>query len=134
MRDVTCYDAKTVCGNRFLLTRPVRDVTSCNIPVKCDNNISTHTPREGRDALRRLMSAVMMSFLLTRPVRDVTCTSLHHPDHLQFLLTRPVRDVTYFPFPVFSYICISTHTPREGRDIGILAVCDDLRHFYSHAP
>ena len=55
----------------FLLTRPLRDVTSRN-----NRAVETH------------------GFLLTRPLRDVTSqwVFLHIP--FLFLLTRPLRDVT----------------------------------------
>ena len=79
---------------KFLLTRPLRDVTqpiydlsgagaiSTHTPLagrdqKCHKedpvlSISTHTPLAGRDDERRRDSPDDRTFLLTRPLRDVT--------------------------------------------------------------
>ena len=58
--------------SKFLLTRPMRDVT-----------------------YHPFFYAGSMSFLLTRPMRDVTAVYRDIYDQIKFLLTRPMRDVTY---------------------------------------
>ena len=80
--------------NKFLLTRPMRDVTENHIYPRImevvsthtphagrDNNcidftcsivVSTHTPHAGRDEIQNTRLQKSMKFLLTRPMRDVT--------------------------------------------------------------
>ena len=58
---------------RFLLTRPLRDVTGWFVLASLIINISTHTPLAGRDDFR--VDSIfwrLREFLLTRPLRDVT--------------------------------------------------------------
>ena len=59
--------------NKFLLTRPMRDVTNNLIAVIGLPDVSTHTPHAGRDMPRKFARAELVKFLLTRPMRDVTC-------------------------------------------------------------
>ena len=77
----------------FLLTRPLRDVTSW---------------------LAFLI--FILVFLLTRPLRDVTSFAFASALALQFLLTRPLRDVTFQNHLLLALTNISTHTPLTGRD------------------
>ena len=68
---MTIYRIQKPCILQFLLTRPLRDVTT--------------VPK----------SPVSSSlFLLTRPLRDVTRIGPNTIKAMQFLLTRPLRDVT----------------------------------------
>ena len=102
--------------SRFLLTRPLRDVTNNMVhrfywfhnfyshapygtwPCRQEKIIlvvliSTHTPLTGRDGWKYFF-ILPKSFLLTRPLRDVTYSSFTNPSAIIFLLTRPLRDVT----------------------------------------
>ena len=92
-RDFFCFFS--VSGSqKFLLTRPMRDVTY----VGLENRLP-------------------MTFLLTRPMRDVTRC------YLFTLATSPVsthtphagRDMDYIVFENCAFV--STHTPHAGRDI-----------------
>ena len=97
---------------RFLLTRPLRDVTS-------------EKSRSARDFL----------FLLTRPLRDVTFYALCFFPCFFISTHTPLagRDHLSSPFPS-GFWPISTHTPLAGRD-GILTLNSErTEHFYSHAP
>ena len=72
LRDVTTV--KNVVGrfSTFLLTRPLRDVT-CQTPFWQNLFlISTHTPLAGRDDFIGNKPPHSATFLLTRPLRDVT--------------------------------------------------------------
>ena len=85
--------AKTGCsGNivRFLLTRPLRDVTRAY-------NLANRLKR----------------FLLTRPLRDVTDADLSAlAVGTEFLLTRPLRDVTpEEPAPEGQHYDFYSHAP-----------------------
>ena len=74
---------------RFLLTRPMRDVT----------------------LLRRRNSGPCL-FLLTRPMRDVTIMAKAGLTQYEFLLTRPMRDVT--PHEVYTGLVLRhfySHVP-----------------------
>ena len=106
----------TVMFSRFLLTRPLRDVTqflqvdlspamiSTHTPLagrdaarldwEYESGISTHTPLAGRDGCGRRQELHVPGFLLTRPLRDVTLVSCNCFTIFEFLLTRPLRDVT----------------------------------------
>ena len=77
----------------FLLTRPMRDVTSNDISDRNINTVSTHTPHAGRDATTAAMT-------------PATIVSTHTP--------HAGRDVeSECPRPVNA---VSTHTPHAGRD------------------
>ena len=123
----------------FLLTRPLRDVTTVFSPMYPSTVISTHTPLAGRDIQHLGAAAHIILFLLTRPLRDVTYLLQINKRYFRFLLTRPLRDVTrngrhrheYFRFLLTrplrdvtdrfpdrsDIVCISTHTPLAGRDM-----------------
>ena len=111
MRDVTRRRSYFYEILPFLLTRPMRDVTSEYAKTEADANVSTHTPHAGRDETG-LFIAALVPFLLTRPMRDVTVVVSHsHGDH-----------------------AVSTHTPHAGRD-RLQLIFSELRlRFYSHAP
>ena len=79
---------------RFLLTRPLRDVTAVRPLSPKTAPISTHTPLAGRDARGCGYLYVVAIFLLTRPLRDVTSQLVGRTIFTEFLLTRPLRDVT----------------------------------------
>ena len=119
---------------KFLLTRPLRDVTRIPWWYADHKTISTHTPLTGRDNLAK-ESIQGSTFLLTRPLRDVTRKLCYAIRRNKFLLTRPLRDVTSSIAAMSSASgIISTHTPLTGRD-----VCKNDRiiasdYFYSHAP
>ena len=108
----------SVCGrwSRFLLTRPLRDVTFTEAILCGTTAISTHTPLAGRDNLLVDDKIPISLFLLTRPLRDVTRIWGHGIQDLIFLLTRPLRDVTFWRSAVCGQVKISTHTPLAGRD------------------
>ena len=105
---------------KFLLTRPLRDVTVFNQFSRAKYCISTHTPLAGRDLSAASLFSADCLFLLTRPLRDVTampallgtCSNI-------FLLTRPLRDVTGIKLNLTGVCRISTHTPLAGRDLNL---------------
>ena len=74
--------------------------------------ISTHTPREGRDALVIFAPQSAHTFQLTRPARGATPRRR----------SAPLKNI------------ISTHTPREGRDPFLAKIIRRFRNFNSHAP
>ena len=94
LRDVTTDNQGRIHFKEFLLTRPLRDVTSYLQTVETVDPISTHTPLAGRDIVVIPATHQNKAFLLTRPLRDVTKVSPGFPG-------------TY---------AISTHTPLAGRD------------------
>ena len=94
LRDVTVKDAGNSVFMRFLLTRPLRDVTTLKLFILIGTGISTHTPLAGRDLKTETGKKNYMRFLLTRPLRDVTGSGCIRICSRIFLLTRPLRDVT----------------------------------------
>ena len=119
---------------RFLLTRPLRDVTEAlSGMLALINDFYSHAPYgtwpETTEHRQR-----PDTFLLTRPLRDVTVIYVRSVLFREFLLTRPLRDVTIWFVTFFTLAGISTHTPLTGRDR--LALCFNLwpPDFYSHAP
>ena len=99
-------------GGKFLLTRPLRDVTSDRFKSFMVDWISTHTPLAGRDVAAFIPFEVIFPFLLTRPLRDVTTGRKSGGDCER----------------------ISTHTPLAGRDRHPEPVIPGRKDFYSHAP
>ena len=97
---------------RFLLTRPLRDVTETIAEALPNMSISTHTPLAGRDEY------------------PLDCFGYYSP----FLLTRPLRDVTETAEQPQPETAISTHTPLAGRDADNISNLNFHAHFYSHAP
>ncbi len=95
--------------------------------------ISTHAPREGRDAVNPRAYDSVMRFQPTRPARGATVSfagvlpvlviSTHAP--------REGRDVVQLHFQALGLI--STHAPREGRDAGP-AAGHDVVAISTHAP
>ena len=94
MRDVTSAVVLSMLRTRFLLTRPMRDVTPNGPAFQTLFKISTHTSHAGRDG-------------------QGTWRQRSSPE---FLLTRPMRDVTEHGFLSVDPILISTHTSHAGRD------------------
>ena len=84
----------SIAALTFLLTRPLRDVTTHARCRLLSRLISTHTPLAGRDFRPLKIFAIPESFLLTRPLRDVTKRLDGADLDIRFLLTRPLRDVT----------------------------------------
>ena len=111
LRDVTSTIVVKHWKLQFLLTRPLRDVTRDDVWYTLRTKISTHTPLTGRD--------VMMAHLL-----NISVISTHTP------LTG--RDI--FIQSISPLHKISTHTPLTGRDRVPETVRRPYRHFYSHAP
>ena len=118
---------------KFLLTRPLRDVTfaktialshpiiSTHTPLTGrdetvyhtfnDQEISTHTPLTGRDAIMYAMHRIFEISTHTPLTGRDERKFMHLSNCHTFLLTRPLRDVT-------------TWQKKAYRD----------PHFYSHAP
>ncbi len=122
----------------FQLTRPARGATSATsggyrialisthtpregrdaitIEVASDMYISTHTPREGRDLYRVQVGAFRDNFNSHAP-RGARRQALRvSPSTQKFQLTRPARGATIKSIGNRGNLFISTHTPREGRD------------------
>ena len=96
---------------KFLLTRPLRDVTKMSSQDPEPEKISTHTPLAGRDGVRQ-----------------------EDRRRERFLLTRPLRDVTSPGCAGWWHAGISTHTPLAGRDAPVRTLRASAANFYSHAP
>ena len=96
LRDVTrLYISAILYSSLFLLTRSLRDVTNPNDEELDGCIVSTHTPLAGRD-YKTPSNFASDTFLLTRPLRDVTDIPLYPCAFRRFLLTRPLRDVTMY--------------------------------------
>ena len=102
---------------RFLLTRPLRDVTLPFIVDLWGETISTHTPLAGRDKKQRRFETALLNFYSHAPCGTWRMGNSARTEYTEFLLTRPLRDVT-FRLPEFQKETqISTHTPLAGRDL-----------------
>ena len=99
-------------SDKFLLTRPSRDVTGIRFCISIRHRISTHTPLAGRDVSTGAGTGWIIQFLLTRPSRDVTLSNYGAERNRK----------------------ISTHTPLAGRDEGTGQAVPQQINFYSHAP
>ena len=95
----------------------MRGVTKVNFDCGQSHIISTHTPRERRDAAAayRLFRLLIISTHTPRERRDgVRVEATGNPQIFQ--LTRLVRGVTKMWRWIAKWTRISTHTPRERRD------------------
>ena len=93
MRDVTLIRSGFFGTLRFLLTRPMRDVTNFYFHNYLTPLVSTHTPHAGRDLFSKLFTIL-------------GCVSTHTP--------HAGRDGVY---TICSWLqTVSTHTPHAGRD------------------
>ena len=123
---------------KFLLTRPLRDVTAADCTTLVGYGISTHTPLTGRDIMQQkpqdlkpisthtpLTGRDHLTFLCSVVIFISTHTPLTGRDKIvfsrrkiqsKFLLTRPLRDVTSETNEETAPTDISTHTPLTGRD------------------
>ncbi len=119
---------------KFLLTRPLRDVTK---PLKNPygiNPISTHTPLAGRDWMIPAEQFEIEHFYSHAP-----CGTWHIcPDNSNtsgiFLLTRPLRDVTSSSVISHSFtVDFYSHAPCGTWRCPAMQGCPAM-HFYSHAP
>ena len=133
LRDVTCGIKHLLEHIQFLLTRPLRDVTVSLANFKFSWQFLLTRPL--RDVTSQLVHPKpLFQFLLTRPLRDVTiCTPVMWGTRV-FLLTRPLRDVTVTWVYKSIVIFISTHTPLTGRDRLNQLQNSVQSNFYSHAP
>ena len=101
---------------RFLLTRPLRDVTQFTATRQQIFLISTHTPLAGRDFNQCIKSAENGGFLLTRPLRDVTISPMHPLESDLISTHTPLAGRDNDFNLIASRPLISTHTPLAGRD------------------
>ena len=123
---------------RFLLTRPLRDVThihlwmgwrwwiSTHTPLTGRDSffftllllfiISTHTPLTGRDALSVPAKEPLYDFYSHAPYGTWRYNRVSRDTAIGFLLTRHLRDVTHLLCRIIRLSEISTHTPLTGRD------------------
>ena len=111
----------------------MRGVTGCRPNPRFAVPISTHTPRERRDTILQRKRTQQGQFQLTRLVRGVTQGPRRHSRGLPFQLTRLVRGVTGFTAVLVVVCDISTHTPRERRDVGCHALSSFAR-ISTHTP
>ena len=94
MRDVTSFCLFLHGRFLFLLTRPMRDVTTVFWVEMAFSTVSTHTPHAGRDCWREVLAdCKAVSTHTPHAGRDIIEPDKDH-DTLMFLLTRPMRDVT----------------------------------------
>ena len=143
--------------SRFLLTRPLRDVTNNMVhrfywfhnfyshapygtwPCRQEKIIlvvliSTHTPLTGRDSNPMwYKGGDNISTHTPLTGRDMLSSALNSCPKI-FLLTRPLRDVTPDEPKPDEPKPISTHTPLTGRDCFWGGRFSKRFHFYSHAP
>ena len=104
-------------STKFLLTRPLRDVTQIPRFLTSSQMISTHTPLTGRDHGGVIVSDFLgISTHTPLTGRDHGCQDTSNWS-VPFLLTRPLRDVTCQQEKIISVALISTHTPLTGRDM-----------------
>ena len=96
--------------------REGRDASEISAP-ELIGGISTHTPREGRDKRGYVLRLIVERFQLTRPARGATSARrlLRRVCYISTHTPREGRDVWQIHF--LTSFQISTHTPREGRDI-----------------
>ncbi len=111
-RGATSLLAISSCFAEFQLTRPARGATDASTELIGKYNISTHTPREGRDCK--------------------SCAGSEKRSKISTHTPREGRD-RFEGFPA-RISPISTHTPREGRDQSRRKGCSRSYHFNSHAP
>ena len=99
-------------SEKFLLTRPLRDVTPCS----------------------SFLSPELPGFLLTRPLRDVTARTIL-PDVILMISTHtPLAGRDPISQQAAADANISTHTPLAGRDCPVHQYVSGKFYFYSHAP
>ncbi len=110
--------ANRIFANPFQLTRPARGATLYKPARISAINISTHTPREGRDVpldVNRLYVKCYFNSHAPRGARRGLTSRLSGISIFQ--LTRPARGATKNSKYCNKPLDISTHTPREGRDV-----------------
>ena len=95
MRDVTSTNVHCFERIAFLLTRPMRDVTLADQIDALIRRVSTHTPHAGRDDMtaEEAWEIARVSTHTPHAGRDVGNLYVRMRN-LRFLLTRPMRDVT----------------------------------------
>ena len=98
-------------GYKFLLTRPLRDVTNDRNYKEGDVLISTHTPLAGRDDNAQEYTGIRKISTHT-PLAGRDC----HQERMEYDWR------------------ISTHTPLAGRDRFLKITYTQTHNFYSHAP
>ena len=127
------FDLNMADDRKFLLTRPLRDVTciECIIGILC--HISTHTPLTGRDCGRLYYFGRIWDFYSHAPYGTWLYTSF-----LTFLFKisthTPLTGRDSNPMWYKGGDNISTHTPLTGRDLNCWKCFTWTLHFYSHAP
>ena len=149
------FDLNMADDRKFLLTRPLRDVTciECIIGILC--HISTHTPLTGRDCGRLYYFGRIWDFYSHAPYGTWLYTSFltflfkisthtpltgrdgwkyffHPPEIISTHTPLTGRDIFFFHKPFCNHI--STHTPLTGRDVPAQGLQDCRSYFYSHAP
>ena len=111
LRDVTNEYSKIVGNNIFLLTRPLRDVTNEILALSGETGISTHTPLTGRDHRPVITDEQVFDFYSHAPYGTW-------------------RDFKRFA----AMVDISTHTPLTGRDPCVLRQHRPSRYISTHTP
>ena len=128
------FDLNMADDRKFLLTRPLRDVTciECIIGILC--HISTHTPLTGRDCGRLYYFGRIWDFYSHAPYG--TWLTTWCIGFIDFIISTHTpltgRDIFFFHKPFCNHI--STHTPLTGRDVPAQGLQDCRSYFYSHAP
>ena len=118
----------------FLLTRPLRDVTTTQFVITECRIISTHTPLAGRDRYVFRHVNWVFQFLLTRPLRDVTTCQVRIVQIADISTHTPLAGRDIVPAVSPDLCRISTHTPLAGRDNTNMGMMQGFNDFYSHAP
>ena len=133
----------------FQSTRPVGGATRQRQRTCCEQTVSIHAPRGGRDMATPMIGSSLSKFQSTRPVGGATPAHLIRgsfaefqstrpvggatppagmsPPSAKFQSTRPVGGATGILQARLCHAGVSIHAPRGGRDIGI----ELLAKFYS---
>ena len=121
--------------NRFLLTRPLRDVTDKPfLEEMAKKRISTHTPLAGRDSPGRFTSGTSSHISTHTPLagRDDIIINNYSDNRISTHTPLAGRDPNYWD--LFCVISISTHTPLAGRDLPGVVVPYNTDGISTHTP
>ena len=108
--------ASTMAPEIFQLTLPVRGRTICRPPHLQQQDISTHSPRAGRDCPSRSPGFRRPHFNPPSPCGEGPMEQAQRLYGAVFQPTLPVRGGTHAVIVALGGHQISTHPPRAGRD------------------
>ena len=120
--------------SRFLLTRPLRDVTNNMVHrFYWFHNFYSHAPYGTWPCRQeKIILVVLISTHTPLTGRDGWKYFFHPPEIISTHTPLTGRDIFFFHKPFCNHI--STHTPLTGRDVPAQGLQDCRSYFYSHAP